>query len=342
MSNEPIKHILSSLSGFLPFKSLMPANRQHFIFPFWHAVSDHPPDHLSVLYQMPSSAVFKKDLDFFLKHYKAASIVQVEEFANRKIGSKLNLFFPSFDDGLSECYHTIAPILKSKGIPAAFFINPDFVDNKQLFHRHKASLILNHLKEKLPTISQLKAAEIIEGKPTADQDLRRFLNHTVYSDHAELDRIAMIFGIDFSEYLKQKKPYMSLSQIQELQNDGFIIGGHSLDHREFYQAPEREILHQISGSMDFVVQELKPEKKWFAFPYTDSKIPDSVFGHAIQEKIWDQSFGTAGMKDETMPNHIQRIPMESGELMSAEKMIRTEYAWYALKSIFGKNKVNRR
>lgn len=342
MSSESMKKILFRLSTLLPESALIPARRQRFIFPFWHAVSDAPAAHLSGLYQMPGTLAFEQDLDFLLKNYRSASVGQVEAFVKNELNGEEKLFFLSFDDGLSECYHTIAPILKRKGIQAAFFINPEFVGNKQLFHRHKASLILNFLKEKQASELQMKAVGIKLEKTIQPNDLRSYLKQSVFSDHAVLDQIAGIFGIDFNEYLKQNEPYMTLSQIQDLQNDGFLIGAHSLDHREFYKVSESEMIRQISESMDFVEQQFHPDKKWFAFPYTDSRVPDSVFEKAIQDKIWDLSFGTAGMKDESMRNHIQRIPMESGELWSAEKMIRMEYAWYAVKSVFGKNKVNRR
>ena len=325
----------------LPLQALIPARRQRFIFPFWHAVSDAPPAHLSALYQMPTSAAFERDLDFFLKNYQPATFDHVVEFGAKKTDPKANLFFPSFDDGLSECYHTIAPVLKRKGISAAFFINPEFVDNKQLFHRHKASLILNKLNEKKASKTELNAIGQKLGKTITESELRSFLRKADYSTHLVLDQVAEIVGLDFKHYLQQNKPYMSLLQIQELQRDGFLIGAHSLDHREFFLSSESEILKQVAESMDFVIQQIQPKINWFAFPFTDSKVSDSVFEKAIQAKIWDLSFGTAGMKDENMLNHIQRIPMEADRMQSAEKVIRTEYAWFAVKSLLGKNKVNR-
>ena len=68
---------------------------------------------------------------------------------------------------------------------------------------------------------------------------------------------------------------------------------------------------------------------------------DNIFEIANQDKLWDLSFGTAGIKDENMPNHLQRIPMESSEITDGKVVIRTEYMWYYFKSVFGKNKVNR-
>lgn len=341
MSSNRIKRFLSPLTGLLPVEKFIPANGHRFIFPFWHAVSDTPPAHLSQLFRIPSVSAFENDLDFFLKNYKSASIEDVCLYATNKGNTDDNLFFPSFDDGLAECYHVIAPILKKKGIRAAFFINPSFVDNKTLFHRHKASLILNHINRKQSKPAEIKEAEHLLQPISNNKNLHQFLRQSVYTDHSLLNQIAAVFDIDFDHFLAQHQPYMTLNQIRGLQNDGFLIGAHSMDHREFYLSSEKEILIQIFASMEFLIQEINPSVKMFAFPFTDFKVPDSVFEKANKSKIWDLSFGTAGIKDEPMQNHLQRIPMESGKIEEGKQVVLTEYVSYFLKTLLGKNKVRR-
>ena len=315
--------------------------RHRFILPFWHAVSDESLPHLSQLYRVQRTSEFERTLDFLLKTYKPALVNDVLTIATTRGKSGKNLFFPSFDDGLSECYHVIAPILKRKGIQAAFFINPLFVDNKTLFHRHKASLILNVLQEQKLKGSEFKKAEQLLQQRFNNYNLHQFLHHTVYTDHWLLDQVAKIFGIDFEHFSTHHQPYMTLGQIKELQQDGFLIGAHGMDHREFFLSSEEEIMEQISGSMDFIIREVNPPIKTFAFPYTDFNVPDTIFERANKDKLWDLSFGTAGIKDEHLQNHLQRIPMESSQNEEGKQVIRTEYLWYYLKSVFGKNKVSR-
>lgn len=341
MSSNRIKNILSPISRILPVEKLILLNRHRFVFPFWHAVSDTPPPHLSQLYCVPKISEFKLDLDFFLKNYKSASIEDVCSHTIHRKKTEQKLFFPTFDDGLAECYEVIAPILKKKGIRAAFFINPSFVDNKLLFHRHKASLILRSINGKQPKQAELKEAEQLVKQGHTGKNLHQFLYQSVYTDHALLDRIATVFSIDFKYFLANNRPYMNLAQIKELQEDGFLIGSHGMDHRELFLSSEDEINFQIAASMEFLIREINPRIKLFAFPFTDFKVPDSLFEQANQSKIWDLSFGTAGIKDEEMPNHIQRIPMESGKITDAKQVLRTEYIWYFLKTLLGKNKVRR-
>jgi peptidoglycan/xylan/chitin deacetylase (PgdA/CDA1 family) len=341
MSNNLIKNSLSPMARFLPLEKLQLSNGQQFIFPFWHAVTDEPPPHLSQLYSVSTVSEFERDLDFFCSNFKSATVDEVSNFEASKRISGEPFFFPTFDDGLSECYSVIAPILKRKGIPAAFFVNSSFVDNKLLFHRHKASLILNRIAEQPPGPDELKIIRHFLAHQSKITDPVQFLRNSVFTDHALLDQIAAVLGVHFSNYLAQQRPYMTLEQIRELQNDGFLIGAHSADHREFYLSSEAEIMSQISSGMEFIDREIKPPTKWFAFPFTDFKVADSVFEKANQSKLWNLSFGTAGIKDETMPGHLQRIPMESGKSADGKHILRTEIASSFLKTLLGKNKVRR-
>jgi len=341
MNSQSIKHNISSFSGRLPIEKLRLPSSHRFILPFWHAVSDIALPHLSKLYRVQNTSEFENTLDFLLKNYHSATVNDVIRLAVLKGKQQKKLFFPSFDDGLSECYHVIAPLLKRKGIQAAFFINPLFVDNKTLFHRHKASLILNAIEEKKSKPSGIAEAKAILQQRFNNQDLYQFLRQTVYTDHWMLDKITQLFDIDFDHFSAHFQPYMTLSHVTELQDDGFLIGAHGMDHREFYLSSEEEIMDQISDSMDYLIQKVNPPIKTFAFPYTDFNVPDAIFEKAHNDKLWEISFGTAGIKDETMQNHLQRIPMESNSPSDGKQVIRSEYMWYYLKSVFGKNKVSR-
>lgn len=334
-----LKNITGSLFAVLPGAESVPRERHPIIFPFWHAVSDRAPGHFTGLFRLPAVSQFERDLDFLLKNYRPVQVTGPADFSSGMNAAVS--FFPTFDDGLSECFHIIAPILKRKGIQAAFFINPQFVGNRFLFHRHKAGLLIHRLTTASYSKAMLSEIASLAGVQADKTKVLSFLKESDYARSGILDQIGNVLDLDFDDYLKTNQPYMTLEQIHSLQNQGFLIGAHGLDHREFYRSDEDEMLRQIEESINFVVQEFQPEYKWFAFPFTDSKVPDAVFDLANRSKLWDVSFGTAGLKDEHQPKHIQRIPMESDRYMPAEIVLRNEYAWYRVKSVFGKNKVKR-
>ena len=122
----------------------------------------------------------------------------------------------------------VVPILKRKGIPATFFINPSFVDNKDLFHRYKASEITALLKAR---------------------NIQLSLQRT-YADLDSLDEMAEEIGLDWEDWLAKNRPYMTLEQVKKMQDDGFTIGSHSMDHPEFELLDEETQLEEIKESME--------------------------------------------------------------------------------------------
>ncbi len=102
------------------------------IFPFYHSVSDEDVVHIKHLYPSKNIISFINDLDFLLKYFIPLSI---DDFLSKNYDPDQNYFVLSFDDGLRKMFDVVRPILNKKGIPAIFFLNSAFVDNKDLFYR---------------------------------------------------------------------------------------------------------------------------------------------------------------------------------------------------------------
>jgi len=77
-----------------------------------------------------------------------------------------------------------------------------------------------------------------------------------------------------------------------------------------------------------------------SFPFTDHGVRKGYF-EAIQNIYPDLiSFGTAGIKKESILHHYQRIPMEEFNA-GAETVIKHEYMYFLLKEIVGRNTIIR-
>jgi peptidoglycan/xylan/chitin deacetylase (PgdA/CDA1 family) len=223
----------------------------------------------------------------------------------------------TFDDGLKECHSVIAPILKRKGIPATFFVSPGFVDNKELFHRFKCTI--------------LTSRGLLQPKR------EKYFIH----ESQLLDEVADRNGVSFSDYLAINQPYMTLEEILSLKSDGFTIGSHSLNHPEFWTLSEDEQYRQIAESMKWVVDHFQPEIKAFSFPFTDDQVKLSLFEKLKANDVIDITFGTAGLKFDSCPINLQRIPVERKQNWDVRKVVHFEYFYYFVRSIAGKNRVIR-
>src|SRR5690554_1801859 len=128
------RRIAYLLSSPFPLKRMQQWSKQKFIFPLYHLVSDSPSALVKHLYPVASVDRFKRDIDYLLRHFEPATLDEVLNFAAHKTHSGKPKFFLTFDDGLTECYSVVRPILNEKGLKAAFFINPAFIGNHTLAH----------------------------------------------------------------------------------------------------------------------------------------------------------------------------------------------------------------
>ncbi|MCG6189148.1 polysaccharide deacetylase family protein [Maribellus maritimus] len=321
--NKFPRFVSQQVSRLFPVNSLFKITTPAFL-PFYHVVSDRKLPHIQN-YPYRNTTQFERELDFYLNHFKPVSL----EYLLENRGLRENIFHLSFDDGLKECAEVIAPILQKKGIPATFFVNTAFVDNKMLFHKYKASLVLNQLKKK------------------PNQEAEKLLNEAGFSvdnilsisilQASVLDKVAEIISVHFDDFLKIESPYLTRSQIFGLKKDGFSIGAHSCNHPEFWKISEDEQLEQVQTSMAWINENLQPEVKAFAFPFTDDGVPAALLDKIEQENICDITFGTAGLKYDTFHFHFQRYPVETGG--DFIQNIKAEWVYFFLRKWMGKARV---
>ncbi|MFV0593456.1 MAG: polysaccharide deacetylase family protein [Draconibacterium sp.] len=314
------RYISKQISHCFPAPKLFRATTPLFL-PFYHTVSNNTLKHVTN-YPYRNEKDFEQELDYILKYFEPVSL---EDVYKNTTHSK-PVFHLSFDDGLRECSEVIAPVLLKKGIPASFFVNTGFVNNKALFHRYKASILLNELL--LDPDSETENFLKKNGLP-----LTKLLQAGVEQTPV-LDEAAEMMYLDFNMFLKKYKPYLTTSQIKTLHEQGFSIGGHSHEHSEFWNLPKKKQLKEIATSMDWITSKINPKIKAFAFPYTDHGVSGKILKKAVEDQICDITFGTAGLKHDSVPTHFQRVPMETGGPI--ETNLKTEFVYYKLRKFIGK------
>jgi len=318
----------------LPLPLLRQFSGQHLISTVYHTVSDSVLPHLSALYSPKGTKAFIEDLDFLLEHFEAIDYHELNRRIKNESPSKKPAFLLTFDDGLREFHDVIAPILLKKGIPAICFLNSAFIDNKDLFFRYKASLILNAVGEDAAKKEKLKA--LFEK-----EKIESFILGIDYANRTILDDAANAIEIDFEAYLSQNKPYLSSEHIESRIKDGFHFGSHSIDHPEYRLISLEEQVYQTKESTSVICDKFDLSYKTFAFPFTDYGVTEGYFDQIKKQEIVDLSFGAAGIKKDSAFNNFQRIPMETNAY-SAKEILGVEYLYYLLKAPFGKNKIQRK
>lgn len=313
--------------GKIPMNTYIKLVRKKTILPFYHSVTNDPKPHIKQLNYYRTKNEFKNDLTFFLKHYKSVPVSDIK---------KINYpsFHLSFDDGLSEVYEQVIPLLIKNKVDATFFINTDFIENKNMFYRHKISLITDFLKKSDDDLNKVASFLSCENNAV----ITKINNIT---DDKKLEQIAKLLKIDFKQYLIDFKPYLTKKQLSEMIKLGFTVANHSKSHLNFKNIPLNKQKKQVREVNNYLQKELNIKNLYFSFPFGDENIKNDFFNFIYTDENIIYSFGISGLKNDQHKNHLHRIPMEYQEI-SAEQIIKYEYFYFILKSVLNKNTVKRK
>lgn len=306
------------------------------VYPYYHIVADGERPHISHLYDFKSKDEFIVDVDLLKSNYNP---ILLEDILKGEIKEKS--FILTFDDGLREIYTNIYPILKKKGLSAIFFVNPDFVDNNQMMHKHRLSVLLYHIlkfdysDEVFGLIAQIcgfRYANITHFK-------KEFMA-LKFDKEKELDEVFKVLNIDEKKYLQENKLYISKSEIQEMINDGFYFGGHTMSHRSLLTLPFEEQKNEIINSVEWLKDNFKIDYSLFAFPFSDRGVLLRLIKEVFEYDPNIILFGNSGIKKDVDARILQRFSLETPG-KNTKKIVVMENLYMHYNKIIGKYKIKR-
>jgi peptidoglycan/xylan/chitin deacetylase (PgdA/CDA1 family) len=268
-------------------------------------VSDERVAHVAPLYSFKSVEQFKADIEFLGKHYDCAPLSVILDAIKGGAPIPSGSFHLTFDDGFSEIATVIAPLLREKGIPATFFLNTAFLDNRELCYQHEASLLWNLFEaepDSFRPVQELLDAHF--GRKTAPNDVLKVR----FAERHILKTISAAANLDTAAYLKRRQPYLTSEQVRALLAQGFSIGSHSVNHPLYREIPLAEQLWQTKESITDLRDRFQLSYSVFAFPHSARGVTDDFFRCA--QAFLDLTFGTAGMTKHFWPTHLERFSFE--------------------------------
>lgn len=337
MKSSFIFKLFRPFQPFFSISTLRKITQQGLIIPFYHTVSNINLPHVRHLYHFKNIQQFEKDLDWLCTTHEPVTINDILKHINDGYSLPNNSFHLTFDDGLRQCIEEIAPILVERKLPATFFINSAFLDNRSLMFRYKISLLIDRMLDDKRLYSTI-ASNLGKEKQSEVFDLIRGLG---YHQTEQIHQIAEWGNIDYKQFLEDEKPYMSHKHIHSLIDMGFQIGSHSVDHPHYFELSLQQQLDQTLTCHSYLKQQFDLKEDLFAFPFTDHQVTSSFFNEIYKDSTIQLSFGGAGLKNEMIKNHIQRIAAEDKLCRPLQEIVKTEYLYYILKALFRKNTIHR-
>jgi peptidoglycan/xylan/chitin deacetylase (PgdA/CDA1 family) len=229
----------------------------------------------------------------------------------------------------------VAPILLEKGVPATFFVTTGFIDNKNLAHHNKLSLLLEHIFHNGGAALSKEVTLWLSRQGITGSGLKPCLLSIDYHRGHLVEELATVCGYDFEEYLATRQPYLTSEQIKWLLQHGFAIGSHSIDHPLYATLSVAEQLYQTRESLRFLEERFQIRYRAFAFPHSDAGVKLSFFRVLFDEGSLDVSFGTGGMLSHFFSRNLQRFTMEK-TLLPAESILAKQYARFLYRTMTGR------
>ncbi len=298
--------------------------------PYYHMVSDGAETHTKNLYPHKGTKQFVDDIDFLGRRYTPIDMPTLLGFVRNGRALPRHALLLTFDDGFRQMHDVVAPILLKKGMPAVFFVNSGFTDNRNLCYQHKASILAEHiLNGNISPATEREIAERLQASDCLPLTVADRILSIGYSEGSLLDEIGRLLEVDFDTYLLENKPYLTSEQIMKLVLDGFGVGGHSIDHPLYSNLSVPQQLRQTIESVSFVKKAFRLDYGLFAFPHSDSGVTKEYYEELFKQTVVDVHFGTAGMAHDLALNRLQRFSLEKPVLPAKDIL-----AWQSARRIW--------
>jgi peptidoglycan/xylan/chitin deacetylase (PgdA/CDA1 family) len=195
----------------------------------------------------------------------------------------------TFDDGYPEWLSLIAPALRSRQMPATFFVTTGQLQGELLWHER-----LIHAVKHLPGSADLRIDGIQVNRSLNSQDqkadfLERLLQKAKYLPLA--DRASMLMALEHA--LPGVQPPTSgfnEDSVRWLSQQGFDIGAHTVNHPILTECSEAEAWAEIGGAKEQLESIVRQPVTCFAYP---NGRPDRDYARTHVDMVKRCGYGAA-------------------------------------------------
>jgi peptidoglycan/xylan/chitin deacetylase (PgdA/CDA1 family) len=219
--------------------------------------------------------VFKRQMEFLARHFRA---VMPSEASHREPGQVRCAI--TFDDGYLDNHTLAAPVLKSLGLPAGFYVCIDYVGTERWFWWETVAELFRRTVHGRFDAGLMLPQQVADGRLRPSYPLVDFTSRHVAGEHvmavlrnapqsavdAALKRLSEVLDVALPA-IRRRAPLMDTSHLKDLRRHGFEIGAHSANHVNLAQADEatlqREVVlahRQLESASDGPIRS-------FAYPY---------------------------------------------------------------------------
>ena len=225
----------------------------------FHHISEHEDALTAGLNVTYDTGHFAEKLEYLSKIYRFIRLDELDD--ETVVTGKRPLLLLTFDDAYRSVREAAAPICKELGIPAVFFVNAGFLDNRVLALDNLLTYIVN-------TIGMEPIVKITGGQHKSLHDVigKHVANLGPTARRAFAASLIESTGLDSSTILARHSPYLSSVQLGELLQFDFEIGSHTLTHAHLRSLCKDELHNEIVTNKERLEKTTGQVVRAFAFP----------------------------------------------------------------------------
>ena len=271
----------------------------------YHYVRAHSPSHPNFRYLDIEN--FRKQLDYFERKY---GFVSIDDWKKNVLSQTSANTLPrgvvlTFDDATSCHYEYVTRELKSRKLWGIFYIPTGPYSTGRVLDVHRIHLLCGAFdgERLLRLCSEIVTEEMIPFKKREEFTKATYVRYEDYSGVREFKRLLNYFIAEefrsstleeIAKCLNFKFPgvefYASQENIKGMEDDGMIIGSHSVSHPVMSKLNLEQQIEEISNSFNFLESFCRLDHRTYCHPYGGTKSYNRETVMALEQCKVDYSF----------------------------------------------------
>jgi len=303
MFNKSVfKSLLIRFSGYEAYKWI---TRKNGLYCFnYHRIGDSTRTPFDPNIYSCSVEQFKKQLQFFKKHFQVITFNEALLLAQNKLPLNKRYALITFDDGYIDNYEEAYPVLKEEGISAVFFIPTDYVDSYIVPWWDEIAWMLKNTKEKEFCFAEKSIFNL--DYSVLDKVIRHVLT-VIKSDPRTMDEkmleLKIKLGCEYNVDPNDKSLFVSWQQIKEMKSGGMAIGSHTCSHRILTHINKENQLLELEHSKQSLEQHLGCDIDTVAYPVGQS--------HTFNDEICEMTARLGYKIGFSFTNAVNDLPLSN-------------------------------
>ena len=238
----------------------------------FHNISDTPSPFTTGIRVSISPKRFEESLRFFTTYYVP---VRLQDVLSNCDGHGLppRAMLVTFDDAYASVAEWAAPLCKQFSVPAVFFVNAAFLDNRRLAPDNLVCYVANTFGMETinAAVRSVPGREVIQLHSLADVFGRFFPVISLAEREIFLDALRRSAGVSESRIARNASLYMTSKQLCNLASFDFEIGNHTYTHTNCRSFSKQDFSAEVDRNKTELEALSGKKIRSYSQPYGSSK-----------------------------------------------------------------------